>query len=434
MRRALGNAEAQPLGVTGTGLFRGRWRGTLGAPVFEGRFSGRDLGYAGVDWGRAEWSGSADAGAVRSHSLVLSRGGAELWLDGLVETGFFGAEDALDARVRLSGWPAEDIVKAMSWDLAVRGPLTGEVTLKGRRSSPLGSAVVSAANGRYYGIPFDGARIATEWRGNVTAVTDGSAELGGGHLSFGGSLTDEGVYDGTAEVQDVDAEALLPPAPPALRVGGRLQGRVTLQGTLARPRLRASLRSDRLFVGDEGLGALDASFTGSGDGRVGVVARCRSPRVDLALRGSIGAGAPYVADLRLESGSTSLDPFLRAVLPALPPQLGLIVTGEAKVRGPLHTPGSLSGEVALTELSPPLPGVPGQEPGARAPRARERGPEPARPASRGRGDGPRDRGRSRRAGLEPPSRSRRAAPPTFGLSPRSAGDSAAPAAPACRSA
>ncbi len=112
-------------GFTGTGLFRGRWRGTLGAPVFEGRFSGRDVGYAGVVWGKAEWAGSADAASVRSHSLVLSRGGAELWLDGLVETGFFGAQDALDARVRLSGWPAEDIVKAMSWDLEGDGRAHG---------------------------------------------------------------------------------------------------------------------------------------------------------------------------------------------------------------------------------------------------------------------------------------------------------------------
>ena len=98
---ARATARPNPWVSPAPGLFRGRWRGTLGAPVFEGRFSGRDLGYAGVDWGKAEWAGSADAGAVRSHSLVLSRGGAELWLDGLVETGFFGAEDALDARVRL---------------------------------------------------------------------------------------------------------------------------------------------------------------------------------------------------------------------------------------------------------------------------------------------------------------------------------------------
>ncbi len=142
---------------------------------------------------------------------------------------------------------------------------------------------------------------------------------------------------------------------------------------------------------------------------------------------------PYAADLRFESGSTSLDPFLRALLPTLPPPLGLIVTGQVAIRGPLDTPRSLSGEVAPRRAVAPLSRVPRQEPGARAPRARERCPDASRPcASRARG--PTSRSRARRACWAPPrSRSRRAAPPTFGPSPRSAGDSAAPAAPACRS-
>jgi translocation and assembly module TamB len=358
VRKALGNAEAQELGFTGAGVFRGRWRGTLGAPVFEGRFSGQGIGYSGVVWGHAEWAGSAEADAVRSHSLVVSRNGAELWLDGLVETGFFGGRDAIDGRVRLRGWPAEDIVKAMSWDLALTGLLTGEATFKGRRSRPEGSAVLSAANGRYYGLPFPSARVATEWRGSVTAVTDGQAQLGGGHLSFGGTVTEDGVYDGTVAFQDVEASALLPPVSPALAIGGRLKGHVLLQGTMGRPRLRAAVSSDRVFVGDEGLGAVDANFTGSGDGRVAIDAKCRSARVDLALRGFVNAAAPYTADLRVESTGTSLDPFLRAAFPSLPPAVGVIVTGALALRGPLRTSRSLTGDVTLADLSMLFPEYP----------------------------------------------------------------------------
>jgi len=358
VRRALGNGEAQPLGFTGTGLFRGRWKGTLGAPVFEGRFSGRDLGYAGVAWGKAEWAGSTDAVAVRSHSLIVSRGGAEVWLDGQVETGFFGGDDAIDARVRFKDWPAEDIVKAMSWDLDLRGPLTGEATLRGRRSRPEGSAVLSAGNGRYYGVPFDDARVALEWRDGVTAVTDGLVSLGGGQVYLGGSLTDDGVYDGAAEAREVDAAALFQEASPSLQVGGRISGRATLQGTLARPRLRASFAAKRLFIGDEGLGALAASFTGKGDGQIAVDATCRSARVDLALRGSVGAAAPYASDLHLTAADTSLDPFLRAVLPALPAPLGVMVSGQVAVRGPLASPKSLTGAAALSEVAVLFPDYP----------------------------------------------------------------------------
>ncbi|HSD28143.1 MAG TPA: hypothetical protein VLL75_12635, partial [Vicinamibacteria bacterium] len=344
IRRALGNLEAQPTRFTGAGLFRGRWRGTLSLPVFEGRFSGRDISYLGVGWGRAEWAGSVDTVSVRSHSLVVSRAGAEIWMDGLMETGFFGGLDAIEAKVRLHGWPAEDIVKALSWDLDLEGPLTGEATVKGRRSRPEGSASISSSNGRYYGVPYEDARVVTQWREGVAAVREGQARLGGGRVVFRGSLTDEGIYDGVAEVAAVEPAAVLPKVSPALELGGRVSGRITLQGTLDRPRARAAFRSERLFVGDEGLGALEATLLGAGDGRLSIDARCRSARVDLALSGSIGAAPPYLADLVLRGRDTSVDPFLRAAWKSLPPPLGVIVSGEVKLRGPLRSPRALSGE------------------------------------------------------------------------------------------
>jgi translocation and assembly module TamB len=308
------------------------------------------MAYLGVNWGRAEWAGSVDATTVRSHSLIVTRGGAELWVDGLVETGYFGGRDALEARVRLSDWPAEDVIEALAWDLDLQGPVSGDATVKGRRSRPEGSARVRSPQGRYYGIPYTEARVATEWSGNLTAVKSGEARLGGGRVTFRGSLTDEGAYDGLAELEAVDAAALLPPVAEPFQVGGRLSGRAVLQGTLQRPRLRASLRSPRIFVGDEGLGALEASLDGTGDGNVQVRAACRSARVDLALAGSLGAAEPYLADLRLEGRATSLDPFLRGLMPSLPAALGIVASGRLAVRGPLRTPRALAGEAQLPEL------------------------------------------------------------------------------------
>ncbi|HEY7516017.1 MAG TPA: hypothetical protein VIC87_16125, partial [Vicinamibacteria bacterium] len=161
LRRAIGNAEAQKAGFSGEGSFQGRWRGTLDVPVFEGRSSGRNVGYRGVDWGRAEWVGSADPVEVRSHSLVVRRGGAEMWLDGRMQTGYFGQEDAMDVKLRLKEWPAADLVKAMEWDLDVTGALSGEASARGRRSAPEGEAKVTARSGRYYGVAYDEAAVET---------------------------------------------------------------------------------------------------------------------------------------------------------------------------------------------------------------------------------------------------------------------------------
>jgi translocation and assembly module TamB len=173
-----------------------------------------------------------------------------------------------------------------------------------------------------------------------------------------GSLTDDGVFDGSAEMMDVDLGALLPRPIPDVAFGGRLSGRLVLQGTLARPRLRGSLTSPRLFLGDEGIGALEASLVGTGDGTLSIDGRCRSGRVDLALGGSVSALPPYEAALQLRARDTSLDPFLRAVRPALPPTIALVVSGQMSLTGPLARPVELRAEASARDLRLLLPDYP----------------------------------------------------------------------------
>ncbi len=356
LRRALGNTEAQKAGFSGEGSFRGRWRGTLDVPIFEGRSSGRNVGYRGVDWGRAEWVGSADPVEVRSHSLVVRRAGAEMWLDGNMQTGYFGQEDAMDVKLRLKDWPAVDIVKAMEWDLDVTGSLSGEATARGRRSAPEGEARVTARAGRYYGVGYDEAAVESRWRARTTEVTSGSASVAGGRLVFRGSLTDDGVYDAEAEVAGVEMGEVIPPLQPEAALHGKLTGRLLLQGTLLRPRLTGTLRAPRVFFGDEGVGALEATLRAAGDGQVDLSARCRSARVDLALSGKVGATAPYEAALTLRGHDTSLDPFLRVVAPeAVPNALGLVATGEVTVRGPARDFRRLSARASFEQLLVQLP-------------------------------------------------------------------------------
>jgi hypothetical protein len=360
VRRALGNPEAQAAGFSGSGAFHGRWRGTTDWPIFEGRFTGQDLGYLGVDWGRAEWVGALDTAkeAVEARSLVLRKGASEIWWDGRTEIGWFGLRDAIAGRVRLRDWPIRDVVKFMEWRVEATGTVSGEATARGRRSAPEGEARVTARKGRYYAVPYDEAVIATRWKGRVAEVTSGELRLGGGKASFRGSVTDDGLYDGSGEMEGVDLGALIAAPAPGVPFGGRLSGRLVLQGTLTRPRLEARLSSRHLFFGDEGLGALEARLVGTGDGRVSIDGRCRSARVDLGLAGTLGAAPPYEAALTLTARATSVDPFLRAVEPSLPAALALVATGEARIRGPLLTPAEVRATATVPDLQLLLPEFP----------------------------------------------------------------------------
>ncbi|HSD28755.1 MAG TPA: translocation/assembly module TamB domain-containing protein, partial [Vicinamibacteria bacterium] len=304
-----------------------------------------------------QWTGTFDTAAesVQSRPLVLRKGPGEVVWSGLTQIGWSGMKDAIDGRGRATAWPVEDLVKFMEWDVVATGLVTGEASVHGRRSAPEGEARGTARAGRYYAIPYDEVHVESRWKAGVAEVTRGEGRVGGGTLAFRGSVTDDGVYDGTAEMEGVDLGALVPAPVPAASFAGRLSGSLAMQGTLVRPRLRATLSSPRLFLGDEGIGALAARLVGTGDGRVVIDGSCRSPRVDVALAGAVAASPPYAADLTLKARSTSLDPFLRALQPTLPTSLALVASGEVRVRGPLEAPAGIRAEAAVPDLELLLP-------------------------------------------------------------------------------
>lgn len=359
LRQALGNASVEATGLGGAGIFRGRLSGTLAEPVFEGRFTGQDLVWRRVHWGEATAAGMLSGTAVEARSLLLRRGASVLFLDGRFGTGRYGLEDSTVGRARLTEWPAADLVRAFEWDLPLVGGLTGDAVLRGRRSAPAGEATLESGPGSYLGVAFRSGRVLLQWGGGRTQVREGRAELAAGEATFAGSVTDDGIYDAEGALTAATVEALLGDRLP-VPLSGRITAKVTLQGTLRRPRLVGSLRSPRLFLGDEGLGALEALFEASGDGEVRVTATGRSGRVDVGLEGHVDATPPHAAELLLTARQTSLDPFLRTAWKALPPALGLVASGEVRVDGPLTDAMGLRAIARLDPLLVLVPEYPGR--------------------------------------------------------------------------
>src|SRR5262249_52936351 len=172
--------------------------------------------------------------------------------------------------------------------------------------------------------------------------------------------TDDGLYDGAVEIRGVPAEAVLAARRPDSPLGGRLSGRITVLGSPTRPRLQGELSSPRLFLGEEGLGALAGRVSATGDGAIALAVEgtVRSARVDLKVGGTVEAAPPYDSDLRLEARDTSLDPFVRASFPAFPAALGLVASGRAALRGPLQNPRLLDAEATVPDLLVQLPEYP----------------------------------------------------------------------------
>ncbi len=138
--------------------------------------------------------------------------------------GCSGRQDALDLRVVLSGWPAADLTRALAWDVDLQGPVTGDATLQGRRSAPLGVARFTSPSGRFSGVGYEALQVVATLRGSVTEVTAGSATVAGGRVEFRGTATDDGTYDGEATARGVDVAALAASAGIATAWRGQLSG------------------------------------------------------------------------------------------------------------------------------------------------------------------------------------------------------------------
>jgi autotransporter translocation and assembly factor TamB len=352
IRRALGTADALRFGLAGTGHFRGRWHGTLSEPVFTGRLDAPRIAYLGVDWGAGDWTGTVSLQEVDTRVLRLERDAGVLSMTGRVATGYWGEGDGVDLEARFLSWPAEDFVTAFAWDLELTGRVTGEARVRGRRSAPEGFVQVREGEGLYYGIPFDELEAESLLGGFDFAISRGRARVGGGELSFRGTLTDTGLWDGALEGRDVELEQLGLPA----AIAGRVAGEATLQGTLERPRGLARLTATDVRLEGAPVGAITASLHAPGDGRVTL--RALAPEGNLSLAGSAESAAPYEGELRLEATGTRLDPYARSLGARLPQDAQLVATGELRVTGPLGVPEQLRGEAALSELRVEIPDYP----------------------------------------------------------------------------
>lgn len=357
VRQALRVAGVEPGGWSGSGAFQGKWIGTLTQPVFQGRFSGEQVGFLGVTWGRAEWTGASEPERVRMDSLVVRRDGAELRLEGWMDTGLLGEKDALDLRVGLSGWPAPDLTRALAWDVDLQGPVTGQGHLHGRRSAPLGAVRFQSPAGRFSGVGYEALHVAATLRGAVTEVTEGTATVARGRIEFRGTAADDGTYDGEATARGVDVAALAASAGIATPWRGLLSGRAVGFGSLARPRLAARIDGADLAVAGESIGELDAELKGDGDGIVRVSA-ATSGRIHLAVNGHVGVAAPHDSELTLVMAQAPLDPFVRALQASFPTTVGVSAAGHAVLRGPLARPRDLAVDARITDVDLRLPDYP----------------------------------------------------------------------------
>lgn len=348
LRTAFGATNAQILGATGNGTIQGKATGTMGEPVFTGRFSGTSVAYLGVSWGAIDWAGTATTVDLKSDKLIAARGVSRVEMSGVMRLGERGVDDAMDLKIAIKDWPAKDLLHVVQSDLDVEATASGTVRVLGSASRPLGHADLTSAAGKAYGIPFVRGDLKLQFQGEALQVESLRAGVGGGDLMVKGRLSGEGsatAFDGEVDLKEVELADLGLQDPGTPMVGGHVSGRATLNGPMEKPRVAAHLESKRIFYGDEGMGSAILDVTGTGNGVLLVTGSSDSPRFRADVTGSIEAKAPYQSRLDVKLTNARVDPVLRALGSRFENAVVITAAANARVIGPLAEPASITAEV-----------------------------------------------------------------------------------------
>jgi autotransporter translocation and assembly factor TamB len=314
---------------------------------------------------RLEGSVAAGAAGLRNLRLQAAADGGALMVTGSIpfaeEPGPGEARVPFELEIDAASWPSDERLAAwLPFALPVAGPISGHLELAGSPEALRGRAELEVEPAELAGfevdlllaeLTFDPGRLEVE---RVIARTAAGDLTGRGGLDFA-----SGAMDFRVEAPALDLEA----EPFATALAGDVSGTLALEadveGTLERPRARATLVSRGLAVAGRSLtptGAPEGSPEDERQARLELTWDGRRLEAAGGVAGLLALDGGGVltterADLSLRVASTRVGALARLAAPRVPESFGGELEGVLTVAGALDDPGALLVRLELPELA-----------------------------------------------------------------------------------
>ena len=160
-------SPTRPVPVGGAGRFDGRMLGAFRRPRVEGRFAGDRMRAWDVEWGAAAADLVIENSYVDIAGACITRGGSTMDIDGRFSLGFPRKDrgEELNARVRMTGRPVDDLKHAFELDDYQVGGALGRVPHLRPYRGPFGFGRMQIDAGSSYGEAFDTASASLRFEG-----------------------------------------------------------------------------------------------------------------------------------------------------------------------------------------------------------------------------------------------------------------------------
>jgi len=274
---------------------------------------------------------------------VVRHGASEIRADGLFALGYPREDhgEEINARIRVARRDLDSLRHAFGIDeYPVSGLLSGEFHLTGAYERPVGFGAMTVNDGLAYGEAFQEATSALRFDGtgvrldNLSLAKDTGAVTGAAYIGW------DSTYSFNASGRRIPVDKLAFATFPRAPLSGLAEFTATGSGTFEAPRNDFKYRVDDLFIGEEGVGAVNGTLALRGAELSGSI-DAASPRMALTGAGRIALTPQSDAELTFRFHDTSLDPYVRLFVPKLSPFTTAVVTGAIRVVGTLADPDHL---------------------------------------------------------------------------------------------
>ena len=291
-----------------------------------------------VDWGTAKGEAVIENNYVDVKDVLITSGESSMQFDGRFSTGFprrDGGEE-LNARIRVINRPVADLRHAFGIDdYRVDGKLSGEFHVFGPYQRPLGFGNMSLTDGMAYGESFQTALAGLRFEGegvrldNIQVTKNGGRATGAAFVGW-----TKGSYSFNLDARDIPVESVALARNEWFQLSGLLDFSAGGSGTFEDPRYAVKGTVRDLFAGDEGIGQLGGEIN-LVNNLVTLKVEAASPRLAVSSTGRMDLTPGRNADILFRVTDTSLDPYVRTLLPRLSPFTTAVASGSIHVVGQL---------------------------------------------------------------------------------------------------
>jgi translocation and assembly module TamB len=346
-------ARTAAIPIGGYGTFDGVMLNQFRRPRIEGRFAGERMRAWDVEWGTARGDAVIENNYVDAANVIITSGESSMQFDGRFSAGFprrDGGEE-MNARIRVINRPVADLRHAFNIDTyRVDGKLSGEFHVFGPYQRPLGFGNLSLTDGSAYGETFETAIAALRFEGegvrldNIQVSKEGGRATGAAFVSW-----TSGSYSFNLDARDVPVESVALARNQWFELSGLLDFSAGGSGTFDQPRYTVKGTVRDLFAGDEGIGQLGGEIT-LANNLVTLRVEAASPRLAVSSTGRIELTPGRDVDMLFRVTETSLDPYVRMLVPRLSPYTTAIASGSIHVTGQLSDVDRLIVETIVDDL------------------------------------------------------------------------------------